>query len=77
MPKLNIGDKVKIVNVRNCEYGCNSIMLKLVDKITVITGINDICHDDIEYKVKADGSLYSWSANCLKPINCNFIIKNE
>lgn len=79
MPKLNIGDKVKIVNVRNCEYGYNSVMLKLTGKITVITNIYDICHGDIEYKVKADGSLYDWSANCLEPVDCKckFILKNE
>ena len=77
--KFNIGDKVKIVNVRNCWYGCNSVMLKLTGKITVITNINDIYHNDIEYKVKADGSLYSWSANCLEPVDCKckFILKNE
>ncbi len=73
-PKLNIGDKVKIVNVRNCEYCYNSVMLKLTGKITNIV---DICHDGIEYKVKADGGLYSWSANCLEPVDCKFIMKNE
>lgn len=75
MPKLNVGDKVKIVNVKNCEFGCNPSMLKLDGKITVITNIVDIC----QYKVKADGSLYSWSANCLEPVDCKckFILKNE
>lgn len=76
-PKLNVGDKVKIVNVKNCHYGYNALMLKLTDKITVITDINNTCRDDIEYKVKADGSLYSWSANCLEPVDCKFIMKNE
>lgn len=81
MPKLNVGSKVKIVNVENCHYGYNALMLKLTGKITVITDINNICRDDIEieYKIKADGNMYSWSANCLEPVDCKykFIMKNE
>ena len=81
MPKLNVGDKVKIVNVRNCEFDYNPLMLKLTGKTTVITGITDENSDDylgkIEYKIKIDRGMYVWSANCLKPVNCNFIMKNE
>lgn len=74
MPKLNIGDKVKIVNVENCEFGYNPLMLKLTGKTTVIINI-----DNTEYKVKIDSGIYSWSANCLKPVDCKykFIMKNE
>lgn len=72
MPKLNIGDKVKIVNVENCKFGCNPLMIKLTGKTTVIINI-----DDTEYKVKIDSGMYSWSANCLEPVKYKFIIKNE
>ena len=81
MPKLNIGDKVKIVNVRNCQFGCNPLMLKLTGKTTVITGITDESSDNYigrtEYKIKIDHGMYIWSANCLEPIKRKFIIKNE
>lgn len=81
MPKLNVGDKVKIINVRNCKFDYNPSMLKLTGRTTVITCITDESSDDymgeIEYKVKIDYGMYIWSANCLKPINYNFIIKNE
>ena len=81
MPKLNIGDKVKIVNVRNCQFGCNPLMLKLTGKTTVITGITDESSDNYigrtEYKIKIDCGMYIWSANCLEPVDCKFILKNE
>ncbi len=83
MPKLNIGDKVKIVNVRDCEFGCNPSMLKLTGKTTVITCIIDESSDDyigkIKYRVKIDMGKYIWSANCLEPVKYKykFIIKNE
>ena len=89
MPKLNVGDKVKIVNVRNCQFGCNPLMLKLTGKTTVITGkttvitgITDESSDNYyigrtEYKIKIDYGMYIWSANCLEPVKRKFIIKNE
>jgi hypothetical protein len=81
MPKLNVGDKVKIINVRNCEYGFNSMMLELVGKKTVITGVSIAFNKNnklrVRYKIKADGSLYSWSANCFEPIGRRAVMKNE
>lgn len=83
MPKLNVGDKVKIVNVRNCQFGWNPSMLKLDGKTTVITGVTDESSDNYigrtEYKIKIDYGKYIWSANCLKPVDCKykFIMKNE
>lgn len=79
MPKLNVGDKVKIVNVRNCEFGCNPLMLKLAGKTTVITHIYFEGKTGTRYSVQIDKGVYSWSANCLKPVDCKckFIIKNE
>ena len=81
MPKLNVGDRVKIVNVRNCKFDYNPSMLKLTGRTTVITCITDESSDDymgeIEYKVKIDRGVYIWSANCLEPIKHKFIIKNE
>lgn len=83
MPKLNVGDWVKIVNVRNCQFGCNPLMLKLTGKTTVITGITDENSDNYigrtEYKIKIDYGMYIWSANCLEPVDCKckFILKNE
>jgi hypothetical protein len=77
MPKLNVGDKVKIINVRNCQFGCNPSMLKLNGKTTVITGVTDNYMGRAEYKIKIDYGIYIWSANCLEPVKCKFIIKNE
>lgn len=78
MPKLNIRDKVKIVNVRNCEFDCNPSMLKLTGKTTIITNIIYKSYTGrTEYKVKIDCGMYVWSANCLEPVKCRFIMKNE
>lgn len=83
MPKLNVGDKVKIINVRNCQFDYNPSMLKLTGKTTVITDITDESSDEYmgvtEYKIKIDYGMYVWSANCLEPVDCKykFIIKNE
>ena len=83
MPKLNVGDKVKIVNVENCEFGCNPLMIKLTGKTTVIDdiyqGFNKNNKLTVRYRIQIDNGVYWWSANCLKPVDCKckFIIKNE
>ena len=77
---FNVGDKVKIVNVINCEFGHTSSMLELIGRETVITGVSNFFNKNnklrIRYKVKADGGLYGWSANCFKPIG-TAVMKNE
>ena len=81
MPKLNVGDKVKITSVINCEFGFNSTMLELVGRKTVITDISITFNKNnklrVRYKVQIDENLYDWSANCLEPVESKFIIKNE
>ena len=80
MPKLNIGDKVKIVNVINCQFGCNPSMLKLDGKTTVIDdiyqGFNKNNYLTVRYRIKIDYGVYWWSANCFEPIGRIFM-KNE
>lgn len=77
---FNVGDKVKIVNVINCEFGHNSAMLELIGRETIITGVSNFFNKNnklrIRYKVKADGGLYGWSANCFEPIR-TAVMKNE
>lgn len=76
--KFNIGDKVKIVDVKNSEFGYNANMINCIGQTTTI--INEELTPDGKlriYKIKVDKGRFNWSANCLKPINYNFIIKNE
>lgn len=83
MPKLNVGDKVKIVNVRNCQFGWNPSMLKLNGKTTIINdiyqGFNKNNYLTVRYRIQIDYGVYWWSANCLEPVDCKykFIMKNE
>lgn len=65
--KFNIGDKVKIVDARNCEFGCNTNMINCVGQTTTI--INEELTPDGNfriYKIKVDKGRFYWSANCLK-----------
>lgn len=76
--KFNVGDKVKIVNVRNCKFDYNANMIKCIGQTTTIIN-EELTPDGMLriYKIKADKGRFNWSANCLKLINCNFILKNE
>lgn len=78
MKFFKIGDNVKIVGARNCEFGYNANMINCIGQTTII--INEELTPDSMlriYKIKADKGRFNWSANCLKPVNCNFIMKNE
>ena len=76
--KFNIGVKVKIVDVKNSEFGYNANMINCIRQTTTIIN-EELTPDGMLriYKIKADKGRFNWSANCLKLINCNFIMKNE
>jgi hypothetical protein len=80
MSKLNIGDKVKIVDARNCEFGCNNIMTDYIGQTTTIIN-EELTPDGLFriYKIKVDKGRFNWSANCLKLLikRKSTVIKNE
>lgn len=79
--KFNIGDKVKIVNVKNCEFGYNDVMFDFLGQTTTIINEEPGFYSSIGriYKIKADKGRFSWSANCLKLLTKRtvMVIKNE
>lgn len=66
-PKLNVGDKVKIVDARNCEFDCNANMINCIGQTTTIIN-EELTPDGMLriYKIKVDKGRFNWSANCLK-----------
>lgn len=75
--ELKVGDKVRIVNVRDCLFGYNPTMIGLTGQTTVITN-KKLNYDDItwEYKIKADDGRFTWSDNCFELIG-RTVMKNE
>ena len=65
--KFNIGDKVKIVDARNCEFGYNANMINCIGQTTTIIN-EELTPDGMLriYKIKVDKGRFNWSANCLK-----------
>lgn len=76
--KFNIGDKVKIVDVINCEFGYNSNMVDLLGQTTTIIN-EEFTPDNVFriYKIKADKGRFNWTANCLKLLIKRTVIENE
>ena len=75
--KFNIGDKVKIVNAINCEFGN---MINYIGQTTTI--INEGLTPDGMlriYKIKVDKGRFNWSVNCLKLLikRKNTVMENE
>ena len=78
--ELKVGDKVRIVNVRDCLFGYSPTMIGLTGQTTVITNKEKCSEDeeeDVEYKVQIDGNKYCWSANCLELVEHIRFMKNE
>lgn len=75
--KFNIGDKVKIVDVKNSEFGYNANMINCIGQTTTIIN-EELTPDGMLriYKIKADKGRFNWSANCFEPIR-RIVIKNE
>ena len=78
--KFNIGDKVKIVDVKNCEFGYNANMIDCIGQTTTIIN-EELTPDGMFriYKIKVDKGRFNWSANCLKLLikRKSTVMKNE
>lgn len=73
--KFNVGNKVKIISVKKCNFGYNNMMKDCIGQTTVITSKKNYDGITWEYKIMADNGTFTWSSNCFEPIRA--VMKNE